>query len=563
MRRIYINSVLIDIDEQTSIGIDFQAYDIKEPSKRKVNTSNSFSIPKTAHNLALFGHPDNPQSTDNTIYSLMTCDYWIDNYQLIKNANVRVEEINDRINLYVANKRTLWDTLKDVKWSVFVADYLQYLISEKGFPDVTNYDTETDFETFLTPYTTSTTEIKLPFYYGNALNYEDILTSTYLEDPDKIVLRYLNGTITPQARVKGGHFVVYFKSIFEYIEWKYSVSFLTNTASIDGNIWDDTIAPTLYTPIRDLNVGIKFDGSDNIIGYYFKVEESYCKFSPLDDTQDKEEKTLFDCIDTFIKHLNLIVEDLSITGTDAIFLGRFDDIKTLAPVIDFSNLAKVISFKTSLPGYNQNNLIKFKSIYEQGASDVNSRNIQISNLNLDYGGDLFTIDAHIPAFKEITNGVIPDLSTVESFKTFEVLIDDDVSDDDIEILLYDLNPATSSEVGIGCFIPLNKSALYDLTGEYLFVEEIIDKPKVYTIQKWLTTSKILNIRFFAQYYIKELNGSYYINKISGFNPQKSNEPTTIEVIRISDKTPTPNFGVTNYFTDNDENFTDGLGNFFY
>ena len=59
MRLLYINNQLADIDEETAIGIDFQAYDLKDPAKRKLNTSNSFTIPKTANNLNILGNPDN------------------------------------------------------------------------------------------------------------------------------------------------------------------------------------------------------------------------------------------------------------------------------------------------------------------------------------------------------------------------------------------------------------------------------------------------------------------------------------------------------------------------
>jgi len=92
---------------------------------------------------------------------------------------------------------------------------------------------------------------------------------------------------------------------------------------------------------------------------------------------------------------------------------------------------------------------------------------------------------------------------------------------------------------------------------------MIEYPKVYEIKKWLTLNDIYNLRFFRQYYVRQLNGSYFINKISGFNPDKSKEPTTIELIKISDKTPTPTFDF-DYWVDGFNNkFTDGFGNYFY
>jgi hypothetical protein len=46
MRLLRFNGQDIDIDEQTSIGIDIQCFDIKSPLQRKINISNSFTIPR-------------------------------------------------------------------------------------------------------------------------------------------------------------------------------------------------------------------------------------------------------------------------------------------------------------------------------------------------------------------------------------------------------------------------------------------------------------------------------------------------------------------------------------
>lgn len=567
MRLLYINSQLVDIDDQTSIGIDFQAYDLKEPSKRKVNVSNAFTLPKTANNMAIFGHAGNPQSIDDTVYTIMSCDYWIDNFHIIQNNSVRIEEISDRISLYVSSKNNIWDDLKLLTWSGFLTEYLDWLEDIKG--TTIRQTGNNNLETFLTNFTSATDDIVLPFYYGNYLaNPTAVIEDIDHIELDRVSYRFSDGVITGIGA--GGHLCIFIKSLFEFIEYKYTVNFCTSESGITGNIWDDAIAPTVYTPARNMFVrGIYTAGASDVTGYaledattYTTIYSGILQHPPIEGVADKADKTLFDCVNAFMQKFNIIVDEITLTdNTKAFRLARFDDIETLAAVTDFGLLTGQYSFKPSISGYAQNNIIKIKALYPEADAEYFSRNIECLNKNLEIKKELFSIDEYIAAFKAITGDVIPDLSIQESFKTFQFFVTTATSTDIINIRWYGFT--TSDIFDKTATLNLQIPAHYSLASEYLFLEEIIQKPKVYTVKKWLGLRDIFELEFFKQYYIKELNGCFYINKISGFNPQKSNEPTTIELIRISDKTPAIVYDSIDYFIDNDEEFTDGLGNYFY
>jgi len=566
MRLLYINSTLVDIDEETSIGIDFQTFDIKDPSKRKVSISNTFSIPKTAHNLAAIGFPNNPQTTDLTIYNKITCDYYNNNYHLIKNGSVRLDKIDARINLYAASDRTLWDDLKLFTWVQFLPEYYTWLKNVKGFNFTQSNNT--NLGTFLSTYINATDHIILPAYFGNRTDKEDS-ANIYLSTTRIIASAYLN----TETKL-GGHFCIYAKSIFEFLEYKYGVNFLTQETGIDGNIWEDTIAPTVYTPARKLFVIMLHEnGLTNAYSGYQLVYKLYdtppavasYNYYPLNDVVDKEDKTLYDFVIAFMQKFCIMLDDYTMSdGTTAILMTRFDDIKTKAPVVDFSDrIQSIVSFKSMVEGYNQHNIIKVKGLYPEASELVGSKDIVSLNKNADVTGDLFSIDEYIANFKEISGGIAPDLSIQESFKTFQFFVTSETSlSITISVQYYDdvYHPAgeTASATEL---LPI--PAHYSLAGEYTLLEDMIEYPKVYEIKKWLTLNDIYNLRFFRQYYVRQLNGSYFINKISGFNPDKSKEPTTIELIKISDKTPTPTFDF-DYWVDGFNNkFTDGFGNYFY
>ena len=79
---------------------------------------------------------------------------------------------------------------------------------------------------------------------------------------------------------------MYCKTIFEYIEQKYNVNFLTGGSQAIGNIWDDVIATRLYIPVRDIVVRHKRNELGEVTGFYFDYDYD-TKFLPLDKVQDR------------------------------------------------------------------------------------------------------------------------------------------------------------------------------------------------------------------------------------------------------------------------------------
>ena len=542
MRLLKINNVLADIDEKTAIGIDIQTYDVKNPANRKISISNNFTIPSTAINNNIIGYDKNNQFTGNSMYESLRIDYWIDNDQIIENAKGRIQKISGRIELFVYQNKDIFDELKTYMYSDFVPEYLAWLQNEKDFPSVGDPYTS-GWQSFLNLYANATTHIVLPHYFGNLYN-----ESVALEDDNNLWIKYKP---LGQTSKDGGHFCAYTKSIFEFLEYKYSVDFGTNRVGLTGNIWDDAIAPFIYTPIRELSLTL---GDLYINEIYFSVSDG--NFHPL-SVEDKPSKSMYDFVNSFFQHFNIIKDELEIEGEQILRLSRFDDIENDADVVNFSGkMAGDAIFTPYISGINQTNIIKFSDIYPDGDELQNSKSITCLNKNIDALGDLFTIDAYIPGFIEVSGELTPDLSIKESFKTFSFFINSgNTLSVDVSVS-QDTTPFTSG-------VTLNIAALYSLNSEYNFFNSIVQRPKYYEIKKWLTVNDIRNIEFFKQYYIQELNGSYFINKIKGFNPDKSNAPTTLEVIYISDKVAIE-FKELFYWIDALGNYyTDGLGNKFY
>jgi hypothetical protein len=541
MRLLRINGIDVDIDERTAIGVDLQSYNIEEPGTTLINTTNTFTIPKTSNNLAVFGNAQDPQSLSTKIYDSSICNYWVDNEQLITNGKCRVDQIDgDRISLFIFEKADIWDELKGVLWPDFVNSFIGWLKTEKGLYSLSSPFVGT-FPNFIAEFAGNTEGLLLPMTWGNL--FAQPLLDAQNADVERLNTIFLytkfeegDPPVPPEVQIVtesyGGHFCIYAKTIFEYIEDTFGVNFLTSGGVLPGNIWDDPIAPTMFIDSKEISINVS--GTFDNFTIYFQDGGQELPFLPHKDIRDKADKTLYDFVNSFMQEFNILKDELEVNGLPVIRLARFDDLENLAEVVDFSDrLTGKPVFKPSIPGYAQQNIIKFGTVFENGDNLLNSKTLISNNRNLDLEKTLFEIDAYVPPVDIVGSDTFLDLSAKEAFKTFTFMVADGLTDADITVIYFETGVIANASASL----KLPKAALYSLDSEYNFLDEIITYPKWYEAAKWLTLKDIKNFEFFKQYFIRELNGSFFINKISRFNPDRSKEPTRLELIRISDKTP--------------------------
>lgn len=558
MKKLEINGNVVEIDDKTAIGVTYQSYSVKKPAVPLSNVTNNFTIPATVNNLMLIGAPNNPHNNpisgtiSAAVYDKITLNYWDSNEQLLEDATARVEEISGgRIKIFVFKKKDIWDILRGVKWIDFSYDYSIWLRDVKGFPFGIENTITGSLSNFLdvSGVAVEGSELLLTFFKGNLELDEQIPL-------ENLFLRKRTPFVGEKTGI-GGHFCSYIKSIFEYIEYTYSVDFLVAGGSVNANLWDDTIVTKMVVPIR--NISVDSGVGDNGDGFHLTInsDSRFFQFTPYEDVLDKEAKTLYDFVSSFFKHMNVLVDEIKLGYNDAIALHRFDDLENESDVVDFSgNISEIVSFKPKIQGYAQDNRIKFKSVYEEGSEFLNSKIIESSNKNTDKIVDLLSIDAFVNAvIDNDDNQFIADLSKAESFKTFSFFVVDDLSANDINIQVV------GSTITYSSLRKLHLVSLYDLNSEYNFLEKIIQFPKVFKIKKWISVIDLKNLKSFQQYYIKELGGSFFINKKT-INPKDGIGLATLELIKVSNKTP-DKIPYGNSWVDGVGNhFVDGQGNFF-
>jgi hypothetical protein len=338
------------------------------------------------------------------------------------------------------------------------------------------------------------------------------------EDLTTIFLQYYN---TGNAG-NGGHWCIYINDVFEYIQDYLGVDISVGDAGLPYNIFEDAIVKAMYTPMK--NIMLVHTGS----GFYFEFR-SDVPFLPDEDIfAQYEDKTLYDFVNVFFKYFNcLIDESKTDDGSSKYKIRRFDDI-TSAEVETFSGRWDgVPSYSPSIKNWKQNNYIKFSSIYEGGASTVNSKYIECKNRNIDVGTpseSLFDIKHYIPSQVIDAGDTITNMSPSETMKDFTFFISEGFRTTNIRSEDVTLNTAAAKI--------LQKARIYELASEYQTIENILEYPKFYEFSKWLTLNEIYNLEYFKLYFIPELNGNFFINKIAGFNPVKSTQATKLELINI-------------------------------
>ena len=536
-RLLRINGFDVDIDDSTAIGVTLQCYDIKDPSKRKVNITNSFTVPLTSNNDKLFGYPSNVFSSDKAIYSPLSLEYWVDGYKIIDNGIVRIDEVSDRITLFSVQKNDLWDNLKLITWPQFAKEYVEWITQT----------TEPNYSQLIYNLTIAKSGIFLPCWLGQLSSKLSEDKSYYIEDTANLWLQY--------KEINGGHFAIYAVDVFRFIEYKYNVKFLTDGLVFNGNLFADEYAKSIYTPVRSIGVKVQYD---SITGASegFKLDFIGNEFLPLDGG-DKTDKTLHDFVTAFFQVFNVIVEPVGYE----IRLARWDSLIEQPPIDWTRKLADTKQkFKPSISGYSQNNNIKFASVFEGGSEFLNGKNIQCLNKNLDIQSDLFSIDANVPPFVQSYGGIIPNLSDAKTFDTFQFFISAyesvGVKSQTTAYIAINFDDGVTKDVALNY---MEMPSVYSIENEYHLLSKVLKYPEWREVPCWLTINDIINLRFYAQYYFQQLGGSYFINKIAGFNPTKSLVATKLELIKVSDKSPTtpPD---TDYYVDGVGNgFTDGDG----
>jgi hypothetical protein len=544
MRLLRINGEIADIDEDTAIGIDLQAYDFKDPGKLKVNVSNTFSLPATAKNMRILGSPGNPSRVDNTIYSRISVDYQVKNKMYITGGAARVESIKKgRINMFVAQRPGFIDRMKSVTLNQFLQQWFVHAFENYMFAS---------YEALVNAYAEGRNGVILPAMIG---------TLADLPDEKERVIEYFGfdkgSEIVNEMAMRvqhhdegwvahGGHFCVFIEPLFKYFEEYFGVD-LNSASPAAYSLFNDDVFKSLYIPCRNINV---MDGTRMLEFVQFDQNSN---LRPLVDVEPYADLSTFDLFVETLKLLGYGMEEVG-EGFEIVRLDNIGSVPTHSDILPGcmeAEFRKEMEYKPIVEGYGQQNIIKMLPADDAGEM-AGARVLVSNNENSEATKDLFTVNAYVPTFLSLLwYPFVPAMHEAKSvekltfFRSSQRRAIFTVSGKYQTIppeVLQQLpkkiqkviprgdysNTPDWQVVGVYLFAP----EVYSVSAEYNFLESIINSPETYKVKRWVTSSQMENFRKIATYYVLELGGWFYVNKIKGFNPVKSKQPVEFELIKV-------------------------------
>lgn len=279
---------------------------------------------------------------------------------------------------------------------------------------------------------------------------------------------------------------------------------------------------------------------------------------PLSDVIPYNNLSAFDLFVETLKLLGYGMEEVG-EGFELVRLDYMGSVPTHSDILPGymeAEFRKEMEYKPIVEGYGQQNIIKM--VPADNAGEMAGARVLVSNNeNSEAAKELFKVNAYVPAmlkgYSWFLSAFIPIMAEAKALEYITFLrlkTTGAVTSYAFRIngvheptpsAATSENPTEGSVNAINgrfgdpswtVFIYVGIPEVYSVSAEYNFLEGIINSPETYKVKRWVTSSQMENFRKIATYYVPELGGWFYVNKIKGFNPVKSKQPVEFELIKL-------------------------------
>ena len=126
MKRIEINGEFADLLEE-SIGLNWQYFDVSNPGLRINPFTSTIKLPFTPKNKRLLGYGDVIGGNMTAIRNVANVNYWFGSYKVISNGYLRVTDIDDAFVCSITAKNQLVKSLETLTFTEIVDGALEVL----------------------------------------------------------------------------------------------------------------------------------------------------------------------------------------------------------------------------------------------------------------------------------------------------------------------------------------------------------------------------------------------------------------------------------------------------
>lgn len=100
-QQLYIDGVLMDLSEDTSITLDIKSNLFRDVTKMTSNHTYTIQLPRTVHNLSVLQQADRPKSGSRYPFIFHQCSYFREGVQIIKDGRLNVLSIEESIEVSI------------------------------------------------------------------------------------------------------------------------------------------------------------------------------------------------------------------------------------------------------------------------------------------------------------------------------------------------------------------------------------------------------------------------------------------------------------------------------
>ena len=505
MKRIEINGEFADLSEE-SIGLNWQYFDVSNPGVRINPFTSTIKLPFTARNKRLLGYGDAIGGNMDGIRAVANVNYWLGAYKVISNGYLKVTEIDKAYICSITAKNSTVDLLENLTFKEILDD--------------------------------------AAVVFGTTIS----ATLASLRDGTSgwLLPRVLYDNITSSIWNIGGGFGVAVRhelwikisTLFDHIENLTGVSFKIIE---DGDVLDlaDSVIYTdylskMYTPTWKYHL---LKSQANFLTT--SLQETSGRLF----TEDKRIETpllkIFGGLSpwSFIKSVAQIFGSIIEVSNNVITIISLNELKKFTPV----NLSgKVEKYKKSIniPGVEARNIVGYK--ITDNLPNSFGRILITADVKPDVEKELFVFDLCLPGM------YVPSLymSTSQTFFNTNYGSNQDLATR--PLILFDGGDSVSTTVGYGSTTatgwgPITTPAYYGTVN--LKVLTYLPLTGFYTeYQKWLTAGiyfeadvalnlfDFMRLRPYKLVWIPELGGSFFVNKITNFDPY-SGKPAKMQLVK--------------------------------
>lgn len=540
--QIVVNNEILDVDENTAMGISFRGFSFDDAGSIHLSTTNNFSIPLTKVNRKVFGFPDNMHlnsyTANNSYYDKLDVSVYADG-QFLFSGKCYIDSIDSgRINLYLVGGKNFLEevnkmTLKDV--TDIVVDKLNVYL-DAAFPNGASWQQIVSF------FSSGDNHIWLPYSIGTlnkqypATKVQDGVTSLYnrfdedqsynLEDEVHVCTEFITNNEI-MGDYKSGHFCVCLKDVIDWL-----LEIIGFTADYDSTLQ--------YNLSRDfIRLVDIVTYQDPLTGKFSFMSNDLYK-SKVDDKEGKSFSKKIKALDFFKTIVQEYAIVFDVDNSKVVHFKCFNDIKSSQ--LTRYKIKEVSTRKFSIDGLQQISWIGYASMYGDGSDAMTTGGVKLvcNNKNIEAGNEetiAFSIKRSLVGHFVYLydDGSIQEETMAVDFTSDRAIEEIIIVRKDTSMTAYQVRVSRWMN-GVETYVSANLykaiQSTVSTSGVYDLYKDNVEWPEEIEVEAFLKTHEAFN--FSASNYVEfeGITGTWYVEEISNYNPRLAAQTVKMRAMRV-------------------------------